>query len=165
MNKWTEQENEILAKFWKSKRPADEIVGLLPGRSLFAIKHHAQKIGVANRKPGPVAHIEKSIVALMKEHGPLCTLEMGSMLLCDRRQVDFYIRRMRDKRKVHVGGYIETRSGHLSKRWALGNQPDAPYPTASEREAVPVSAIAARPVKSNVFVRDPITAALFGRAA
>jgi hypothetical protein len=159
--KWTQEENAILTKFWKGSRPSDEVAALLPGRSLYAIKHHAQKIGIATRKPGPVAYLKKSIVDLMKEHGPLCTLEMGSMLMCDRRQVDHHIRAMRSKKKVYVAGYVETRSGHLSKRWALGSQEDATYP--QKGESVPVCAIAARPVKKQIIARDPITAALFGR--
>jgi hypothetical protein len=132
---------------------------------LSAIKHHAQKIGVANRKPGQVAFIEKGIIALMKKNGPLCSIEMAAMLLCDNRQVDSYIRKMRAKRKVHVAGYIETRGGHLSKRWAIGNLPDAQYPSKEERDCIPVAAVAARPVRSSIIARDPLTAALFGMAA
>jgi hypothetical protein len=47
----------------------------------------------------------------------------------------------------------------------MGNQPDMPYPPKSQREGIPTAIVASKAVKKNAIQIDPITAALFGRAA
>lgn len=165
ITKWTPEEDEILKKFWKTNEPYSVAQILLPGRTEAAIRNHAHGIGCVHRKPGPKPEIERNLKRHLKNDGPLSTFELGNMMLCDRRQVDTYIRRLRAKKRVYVAGYIETRGGKLSRRWALGNQPDMPYPTKKERVGVPVAIVANSLAEKKAFHIDELTAALFGKAA
>lgn len=164
-DKWTEQEDEILRKFWKTNEPFSDAMRLLPGRTEAAIRMRGQWIGAAQRKPGPKPQVMTSVIKLLKTKGPLSSFEMGEMLLCDRRLVDQYLRKLRLKKRIYVASYIETRGGKLSRRFAMGNQPDMPYPPKSQREGIPTAIVASKAVKKNAIQIDPITAALFGRVA
>lgn len=159
-NYWTKREDEILRNFWKGSRPLDEATTVLPGRSLYAIKHHAQKLNCANRKPGQRPQIETNVAAMIKKHGPISSAEMARMLLCRPQQVDQYVRRLHRANKIHVGNYVELTENYLTRLWVHGKGIDAKKPLKSERE--PWHAV--EPPKPT-FRADPLMAALYAIAA
>lgn len=165
LKKWTEREESILRSFWKTGEPCTGALSLLPGRTEAAIRMQARRLGVAMRKPGPKPQLEKAVLDHLKKQGPLSTYELGAMLLCDRRQADYYIRLLRAKKKVYSPSFIETRGGKLSRRWAIGNLPDAPYPPKGQREGIPVAIVANRAVEKKALQIDSLMAAFYGRAA
>jgi hypothetical protein len=165
IKRWTEREDDILRAFWKTNEPFSDAMRLLPGRTEAAIRMRGQWIGAGHRKPGPKPQVEKCVIKLLKNHAPLSSFEMGEMLLCDRRLVDQYLRKLRAKKRIYIASYIETRNGKLSRRFAMGSEPDMPYPPKSQRAGIPTAIVASKPVKKNAIQIDPITAALFGRAA
>lgn len=165
ITKWTPEEDAILREFWKKNEPYSVALRVLPGRTEAAIRNHAHEIGCVHRKPGPKPEVEVNLKKHLKKDGPLSTFELGTMMLVDRRQVDTYIRKLRAKKRVYVAGWIETRGGKLSKRWALGNLPDTPYPSKNEREGIPVAIVANSLVEKRAVHIDALTAALFGRRA
>lgn len=156
---WTPEEDALLRKYWKTSKPIIDFVGKFNDRTMPSIRHRAHVIGCAKRGPGPRPEIEKTVMRMIRKHGPICTADMAQQLLCKPQQVDQYVRRLKTARKIHVAGHVERSENHLSRMWAAGNFPDVKKLPREQR--APWIEIAPSKPK---FYADPLMAALYGAA-
>lgn len=156
-NTWTPEEDQIVRKIWASNEPVQFQMHLLPGRTYFAMRHRASVIKCRKRQPGPYPQMERNVMKLIRDHGPICAAQMAQMLLCSPQQVDQYVRRLHRAKRIHVGDYVEVHENHLSRCFVAGRGEDLPKPPKASRPKFIAPARAE-------FKADPLMAALFARA-
>lgn len=132
--RWTEQEDEILRKMWKSKGSLKSKLGMLPGRTWRALLERGRKLGLTRR--GGKNHstcysrVRNDIEDALRKFGPMTARELSEIVKADQKYVGMLLRAgVGDK--YHVTEWTRPRlsgSGSHAPRFAIGKGSNAPKP-------------------------------------
>ena len=79
---------------------------------------------------------QQSIKAALAKHGPMTAAQIGDRIKLGPSSVSAQLKALRDKREIHVAGWLKfsgTGPGRSAPLYAIGNAPDVPYSTRGKR--------------------------------
>ena len=79
---------------------------------------------------------QQSIKAALTRHGQLSAAQIGDRIKLGPSSVSAQLKTLRDKREIHVAGWIKFAGkgpGRSAPLYAIGNAPDVPYTTRNKR--------------------------------
>ncbi|NUX55939.1 hypothetical protein [Paraburkholderia youngii] len=100
---WTKEEKRTLKRIWKSPKPLESHIHLLPGRSVDCARKYGQNIGLP---PKPRAHTasRERILELMKDGVARTGLEIATAIDLDRKTVRDLLVSLIELDKAHLTG-------------------------------------------------------------
>lgn len=166
MKPWTTSEHKLLVELCKEAIPISRQLHLFPGRSITSLYKYMMANGIRKKRllgRDPYrAHEIEAMLAGREMYAFEIAKEMGVTIPTIRPLLN----QLHEQKKIYISERVLLGPTVRSFRWALGDNPDAPRlhepkPSRGQREKV----VDEQP-KTVVHVRrDPLTEALYGRAA
>lgn len=135
--KWTADEDNVLRKYWKTKRKLTSIVDMLPGRTPQSMCERARRLGLGHRDNvirggGSWMLIEQ---CMKRNKKPMTALEIANKIGMTSGRVLELIRLYREN--VYVYDWTEPALGGPTRIFALGrNKIDKPRPAKKSRREI-----------------------------
>ncbi|MBC8730003.1 hypothetical protein [Paraburkholderia sp. UCT2] len=101
--RWSEKEKRTLKRIWKSPKPLDSHIHLLPGRSVDCARAYGRSIGLPTKQRTHAASRER-IVQLMKDKVARTGSEVSKAVNLDRKTVRDLLVSLIALDKVHLTG-------------------------------------------------------------
>ena len=105
---------------------------------------------------------QQSIKAALTRHGQLSAAQIGERIKLGPSSVSAQLKTLRDKREIHVAGWLKfsgTGPGRSASLYAIGNAPDVPYSTRGKRA---LSKAPAKPIKASEYAEVRRQAGMWG---
>lgn len=132
--RWTEEEDEILRRMWKSKGSLKSKVGILPGRTWRSLLERGRKLGLTRRggknHSTGYSRIRNDIEDAIRKFGPMTARELSEIVEADQKYIGMLMRAGVGE-KYYVTEWTRPRqsgSGSHAPRFAIGKRPNAPKP-------------------------------------
>ena len=163
---WMQAEHALLVKLCKEARPISRNLDLFPGRTLSGIYRHMQEFGLRKKRMQGRDPYRAGQIEEMLAKREMCAYEIAAEWGVTLPTVRPLLNRLRAEKKIYIAERVRLGPTVRTYRWALGDKPDAPMLHASKSSAVSKpKLVEVKPVTVVHVRRDPLTEALFGRAA
>lgn len=136
--RWTEEEDELLRKWWPTNKKLAALVDIFPDRTPDSMAARAERLGLGNRKNVPRGGGSWLRIKAELEKGPKTALEISKKIHMKRDKILEILRNHR--LETYVYDWTEPGNGGRSRIFALGHRKaDKPKPPTLSRAKINTS--------------------------
>lgn len=163
MRFWTNHEDRTLREMLRRTEPMNQLLHMIPSRSLEACNKRALRLGLEKRRMDKDFRFETILVTLKK--GDMTISEIAAELGRTPQAVRPFMGILHAQNKVHIADRVRLNTCASARTflWSLGSGRDAPP---VDKRTVVKDRRGDVPIQVVTQIRvDPLTAAFFGRRA